>query len=320
MKLRGVALFLLVLLVFISSVAAQSPQDVGDNTRLFSSGHWVSGEFLTFYESAADPERLFGDPITEVLVNPLLDNIKVQFFQRVRMDYDPTKPAGQRISLANLGTWLYDETERGLPVNLSVNTPLCRHFPEKDKYVCYGFLQFYDRYNGKVYFGEPVSNVEYVNNRLVQYFEHVRFEWRNEMPPNEKVVITEIGQMGFNLSYDNPDLLKGVDIPNSPIVPNVKAFVGSPILASGEVQQINIIVRDQYSQAIPGSDVEVTAIFPDGVRMNFRVKQPTNEDGLTQISFPVENVTPNQVVEIEVTAQTPNGLECKGKTWFRIWW
>jgi hypothetical protein len=97
-------------------------------------------------------------------------------------------------------------------------------------------LQFYDRHNGKAIFGEPISNVEYVNDHLVQYFEHVRLEWRNEMPANEKVVLTEIGRLSFDLKYDDPTLLKGVSIPNVPITPNVKAFVANPLIATGQQQ------------------------------------------------------------------------------------
>jgi hypothetical protein len=321
MKLPRGYLILLAVLVMFSSVSAKHRQENREDPKRFpSTGHQVSGEFLDFYYSVDDPDRLFGDPITEVVPDPIRVNILNQYFERVRMDYDPSKPVGQRVSLADLGTWLYDETQRGLPVNLQVNTPLCRHFPKTDKYVCFGFLQFYDRHNGEKIFGEPVSDVEFVNNRLVQYFEHVRLEWRNEMPVNQKVVLTEIGRIGFDLWQDNPKLLDRVFIPNVPIAPVVKAFVAHPLLAAGGQQEINIIVRDQFFRPIPDSQIELTVIYPNKDKIHLRVNQPTDSDGLTHTTFAVDKISPNQVVEIEVTAQTPGGRECSGRTWFRIWW
>jgi hypothetical protein len=321
MKLQRGILFLLTILVVFSGVSAKNYQDTKEDPKRFpSTGHQVSGEFLDFYYSVDDPERIFGDPITEVIKDPIRDGILNQYFERVRMDYDPTKPAGQRVSLANLGSWLYDETQRGLPVNLPVNNPLCRYFPVTDKYVCFGFLQFYDHYDGERIFGQPVSNVEYVNNRLVQYFEHVRMEWRNEMPVNQKVVLTEIGRIGFDLGQDNPRLLERVFIPNVPVAPVVKAFVARPLLASGEQQQIFIIVRDQFLRPIPDAQVELILIYPDNSKVHIRVSPPTDADGMTNTVFSTLDVKPNQVIEVEVTAQTPGGRDCSGQTWFRIWW
>jgi hypothetical protein len=80
------------LLFLCTPVAAQSSQ-ADENIRLFSTGHRVSGEFLAFCNSVDDPERIFGEPITEVLQDPLHKNIQFQYFQRVRMDYDLSKPS-----------------------------------------------------------------------------------------------------------------------------------------------------------------------------------------------------------------------------------
>jgi hypothetical protein len=280
----------------------------------------VSGEILSFYNSFDDPERLFGNPITEAFEDPIRSNIQIQYFERVRMEYDPSKPAGERVTLADLGAWLYDETQRGEPVNVPVNNPLCRHFPKTDKDVCYGFLQLYDHYNGEKLFGQPISDVEFVNNRLVQYFERVRMEWRNEMPENHKVVITEIGRIDFDRRIGDARLLKPVFIPNIPPVPTVKAFVEHPLLANGNQQQVFVIVRDQFFRPIEGTQIEVTVVYSDGKSINLRMNQATNSDGYTKASFTVNNVSPNQVVELLVTARTPTGQETTGSTWFRIWW
>lgn len=309
------------ILVFFTSVSAMPRQGTTEDPKPFpETGHWVSGDILAFYYSFDDPERLFGNPITEAFPDPIRDNIQIQYFERVRMEYDPAKPSGHRVTLADLGSWLYDETQRGMAVNMPVNNPLCRHFPKTEKYVCFGFLQLYDRYNGEVLFGQPISDVEYVNNRLVQYFEHVRLEWRNEMPVNQKVVITEIGRIDFDRRIGNPMLLEPVFIPNVPAIPTVKAFVEHPLLANGNQQQLFVIVRDQFFRPIENAQVEVTVVYSDNNVVNLRMNQPTNADGFTKNTFTVNNVTPNQIVEIKVNVRTPTGQESDGSTWFRIWW
>lgn len=314
-------LLLLAILLIVSSLSAKPFQDIDQDPLPFpETGHWVSGEFLDFYQSVDDPRRIFGLPITEVFEDPLRSNIQIQYFERVRMELDPSKPEGERVSLANLGEWLYDETQRGTRVDIAVNNPLCRHFPKNDKYVCYGFLQLYDRYEGVKVFGEPVSDVEYVNNRLVQYFERVRMEWRNELPLNQKVVITEIGRIDYERRIGNSTPDKRVYFPKEPVQPSVRAFVDQPLLARGEDQKVFVLVRDQFFRPVEGARVEISLTSTGLDSININVPQPTNSDGLTYQSIKIPNVSPNQVIDIKVKVRTLDRTEGQGSTWFRIWW
>lgn len=283
-------------------------------------GYYVSGEFLDFYLSVDDPQRIFGLPITEVFPDPFRENIQIQYFERVRMELDPSMPVGQRIRLARLGKWLYDETQRGMAVDLPVNNSLCRYFPKNDKYVCYGFLQMYDRYDGAKYFGEPISNVEYVNNRLVQYFENVRMEWRNELPLNQKVVLTEIGRIDMERRVGDLGSHQRLIYPDYPTPPVVMAFVNRPLLAPNEDQIVYILVRDEYSRPIKGAQVEITISIGGKDPMNISVRHATDKDGLTQETIKIPNASPNQVIDIRARAKTPEQTEGEGATWFRIWW
>jgi hypothetical protein len=319
MVFRRVSIFIIAFLVVASSVFASSSQ-AADTFLYERTGHWVTGEFLNYYHSVDDPDRIFGGPITEVLPDPLRPNIQVQYFERVRMDYDPTRPVGQRVRLADLGSWMYRGSESGTPVNIPVNSPLCKLFPKNNKYVCFGFLQLYERYHGQELFGEPVSDVELVNDRLVQYFERVRMEWRNEMPVNQKVVLTEIGRINFDNRVGNPELLKPVNAPNLPVTPALSSFVARPLLAANNQQVVFVIVRDQYGKPIPDAQVEITIVYSDQRQDNIRVNQPTNLDGFTVANFQVNDVQPNQVIDVKVKAVTPAGAIANGATWFRIWW
>jgi hypothetical protein len=318
MPQRRTWVIFLTVLVLLTSISAAPAQQ--EDTRFFEeTGHWVSGEFLEFYDSIPDAERLFGDPITEPLDDPLRDGISIQYFERVRLDYDPSKPAGKRVSVADLGLWLHDETQRGDPAGFSTNTPMCRQFTNRH-FVCYAFLQMYDRNNGQSLFGQPVSDAEYINNRLVQYFEHVRMEWRTEMPVGQRVVLTEIGQIAFQNGIGNPELLKPVPIPDYLRQLQVQVFVSRPVAASGEQQKVYVLVRDQYLKPVPDAQVIVTLTYPDGTPDSRRADVLTNTDGVTQAAFTIDEVEPNQTIQVDVEVVLTNGPKGEGSTWFRTWW
>ena len=72
-------------------------------TRYFEeTEHNVSGEFLRFFD-AYGGRAIFGYPLTRVLTEK---GRQVQYFQRARMELDPSQPAGQRVALGKLGVEL----------------------------------------------------------------------------------------------------------------------------------------------------------------------------------------------------------------------
>jgi hypothetical protein len=218
---------LLLGLAGLSSSAAQK----SDSQYFPQYGHWVRGEFLDLYNSASDPARLFGAPITGVFNDPLRPGIQIQYFERARM------------------------------------------------------------------------------------------EWRNEMPTGQKVVLTELGQIDFDHRVANPSLLRAEPSDNVKLIePKVYAFTAHPLMASGQKQQIYVLVRDQYDQPLPGTQVMITVVYPDGHSENRRPQAFTDADGVTQDSFIVENVEPNQVVQVNVEADISGDLKGAASTWFRIWW
>jgi hypothetical protein len=318
-----VTLCVLAFLLLVSSFSAAPMQQNEERQYFPETGHWVGGEFLAFYRSLPEEERsrIFGAPITEVLPDNLRQGFQFQYFERVRMDYDPSEPQGQRISLAPIGEYVYNGGQGGLPAEFSVNTPMCRLFTSTDKYVCYAFLQLYDRLDGPVLFGQPISNAEYVNDRLVQYFQNVRMEWRGEMPEGKRVVLTEIGRIDFDRRVGNANLLRPVPIPEMRLKEiQVRVFAGRSVISVGEQQQLYVLVHNQYMEPLPDAQVTVSIRYPDGRSFNYRLDEQTNQDGLTRVAFEVESARPNQVVSITAEAEIPNGPKGKASTWFRIWW
>lgn len=282
-------------------------------------GHWVRDDFLKLYHSVKDPQRIFGYPITSVFPDRVRPGIQIQYFERARMEYDPTKPADQRVSLANLGEFVYKEDQPGAEADYSTSG-MCRRFPN-GKLVCYAFIQFYDANDGPVVFGQPISNAESVDGHIVQYFERARMEWRTEMPANQKVVLTELGQIDFDRHIGDNSLLKPDPSNEVQLVElQVYAFTAHPLVAAGQEQQIFVYVRDQFGNPLPNIPVMLTILTPGKQAESRRPAGYTNADGVTQDKFTVDNVQPNQVVQVTVEADIAQDLKGTAETWFRTWW
>lgn len=312
-----------ILILLLTSLAAQPVQQTtGDGSWSFSeSDYTVSGEFLDFYRQTDNYLLLFGFPITEEVDHPVLPGVKSQYFQRARMDLYPNEPEGQRVRLATLGVWLYDETLRGKPADLPYVPGVCRLFEARNIPVCYDFLKFYDEHDGAVYFGEPIAPMEKLaNNRIVQYFERARLEWWPENPPGMRVKLTDVGKM----DCDNRCPIKLPPDPDNVPRPTltqliVHAFTARPLVSPNSTQTIYVIVQNQLFQPQSGVLVTLSLRMPDGQFVNHRLDE-TNVKGLSMIELPVGAYKPNQIVEVNVEVEVPQGPEAKTNTYFRIWW
>lgn len=294
-----------------------------DGRFFVETGHWVSGPFLEYYESVPDPLLILGYPLTEQMAHPIRQGVIIQFFQRARLELNTNvSEAQQEVNLAPLGEWLYSSTGRGELANFAMATNACRTFPESGIPVCYAFLQFYDGNNGAVYFGEPVSQPEIIDGRLVQYFERARMEWRPEMPNGQRVALTDLGRLDFDLTIGNDAYTEPlIGIPEAQLVDiRAHAFAEHPLIGSGERQTVFVVVVDQYMRPVADAQVMVTVRMPNGSVENLRPDRATNEDGFTQVDFSIPEIEPNQVVEIQAEANVINGPQDLTTTWFRVWW
>lgn len=307
-------LMLVGMLGWVSSSAVQA-QD-SDSVYIPETGHWLWGEFLRTYNSAPDPLLYFGYPITDDFIDPITKS-HVQYFEKARFDLVET-PEGPKVQIAPLGQLLHEE---GNPLaDIPGEGPTCRLF--KSGYsVCYAFLQYYDAFLGETYFGMPLSEVEVVDGRYVQYFDHARMEWWPDRPSGQRVVLTELGRVYFDKVVANPDLLK----PSPPATsagnllnPQVKVFTLKSRIGVSESQTVFVIVQDQYTRAIEGAQVGVTLGFPDNTREFYRLPE-TNEFGISQFTFTTPDLPVRSVVNIlaEISIRGEHG---SGLSWFRIWW
>ena len=308
----GIILLIAVALGASSGASAQS----SDSIYVAETGHWIWGDFLHLYNSSTDPLLLFGYPITDDFTDPVIDT-RVQYFQKVRFDLVDTIQ-GQQVQIAPLGKLLYHP---GAPLaDIAQEGPTCRVF-ESGFSVCYAFLQFYDANNGGVYFGNPISNVEVIDGRYMQYFDNVRMEWWPDRPSGQRVILTDFGRLYFDKYIGNPDLLKPDPPANSAgdlIKPIARAFVLHSLIGVGESQTIFVIAQDQYLRPLDGAQVGVTLSFPDGTSEFYRLNE-TNEFGISQFTFNAANLPTRSVVNVSAEI-TLRGETAVGTSWFRLWW
>lgn len=317
-NLRRVALivFSLVLLIGFTTIPGSVSAQGSDSVYVPETGHWIRGEFLKEYNSVSDPLLYFGYPITDDFLDTVT-NQQEQYFQKARFDLVDT-PNGPQVQLAHLGSLLHENNDQ--LANIAEDGPTCRRFSNGFS-VCYAFLQFYDAYNGSAYFGLPISKLEVIDGRYVQYFEDARMEWWPERAAGERVVLTDLGRVYFDKIAANPDLLKpnlALNAQGKLANPVVRVFAQKALIGAGEQQIVDVVVQNQYLQAMPGAQVGLTITLPDGTSQFYRLPE-TNQYGFSQITLPVPSLDAQSVVQLNAEV-TIDGESAEGSGWYRIWW
>jgi len=286
------------------------------NTRYFSeTGHNVTGEFLTFYNSNPNATFLYGYPITEQFISK--DGKTVQYFQRARFEYFADLVEGQRVQLTALGRETY--TSAG---SVNVDNPFaCRIYVETGFSVCFAFLEFFDQYGGTAQFGFPISGFEYHENKLVQYFEKTRIEWQPWMLEGQRVAISDLGRVYFDKVGEDPALLAPVSpIDNAPKLITslqVRAFALKAVTLANDEQVFFVIVQDQNSQTIANATCTAVVHWPSGLSDSTVIT--TNNNGVAIISLRFENQPYGSLIYTNVTC-TYDILSATTTTSFRIWY
>ena len=321
MKLFRIALVPVIVigmvLAYFHPVTAQSSgSQTTDSVYVSETGHWIWGEFLRMYNSVSDPLLYFGYPITDDFTDPVTKQ-HVQYFEKARFDLVETDD-GVRVKIAPLGTLLHED---GVPLaDIPNEGPTCRAFSSGYS-VCYAFLQFYDAYDGQDHFGKPVSSLEVVNGRYVQYFEYARMEWWPEKPAGQRVVLSDLGRIYFDKVVADPQLLKASppsNIAGNLLNPQVHVFARNALIGEGDQQVIFVVVQDQYLRPMAKSQVSVTLKYPDQSREVYRLPE-TNEFGISQFSFPVPKFKVGEIIRVQAEV-TLRDETADGTTWFRLWW
>jgi hypothetical protein len=173
-------------------------------TRFFpETGHSLAGEFRTYYEthgiefgdrgiSARESLGLFGYPVSEPFdeVNPETGQVvRVQYFERARMELHPANPPAYRVLLGRLGvsSYLKRYGQVAIPNPNPTTVPtVCQLFAETSYPLCPPLRTFWQRSGGLPVFGFPITaaadevSVTDGKTYLTQWYERERLEYHPE--------------------------------------------------------------------------------------------------------------------------------------------
>jgi hypothetical protein len=276
-------------------------------------GHSVGGEFLRYYNSAADPQLVFGYPITEQMISR--DGKTVQYFQRARFELGTDSSGAPQVHLTPIGQALYTP---GQPQNVA--NPLACQFVNATGFpVCFQFLDFYRHHGGPDRFGIPISPMELHDGVLVQYFESARFEWRTE-GFRGRVVPTDLGRIYFDVLAEDPAQRSPIPPQDAAINPvlalRVRAYVAKSITRTSGEQAVYVIVRNQTNRPVSNASGAATITLADGTKQ--AINFTTDARGVALIAFSFNHQIAGEMVPIEISVLYQN-LSATTRTSFRIW-
>jgi hypothetical protein len=307
-ELRRLGILLVLLSLFTLPRGMGHAQAPESEQYFPETGHTVKGEFLRFYRNAADPQLIYGLPITEQFTSR--DGKTVQYFEHARLELNGS------VQLTPLGQATY---EPGNPIDIN-NPAACKTFQTRYP-VCFAFLDFYQDHGGPAQFGSPISPFEIHENLIVQYFEKARFEWRADRPEGQRVVLSDLGRLYFNrLGEDQAQLrpIRPLDATISSILSiHARAFVKYAITQSSGQQTVYVLVQSQTGQPVAGANGMATIHFTDDRTEEYFFT--TNSSGLGSFSFNFENQAAGNLVPVEIVV-TYQGRADKTTTSFRIWY
>jgi len=260
--------YLIVIFTIIALTKESALAQTSERRQFFpDTGHTISGDFLIKFTSIPNPLEIFGQPITEQFFDQSTGRL-IQYFEKTRLELHPDEIPDLQVQLSVLGDYLY---EPGDTLITPSNSPACRYFPGTNYPVCYAFLDFFEANGGAAQFGYPISGFETHDGWISQYFNRARFEWHPERPSGERVVVSDLGMKYFSRSDADPALLQPITRDDENIVIlrsvsrlQVHAFTSIPIVRTGTLQSIAVIVRDQNLNPLNGAMVTVTITYPDG--------------------------------------------------------
>jgi acetyl esterase/lipase len=173
------------------------------NSRYFpETGKVVRGDLMRYWDSHGGLAQQ-GYPISEEIEEKSPTNGKtytVQYFERSVMERHPEAPAGHRVMLALLGTYLYKARyPHGAPDQQPNVSPGSVLFAQTGHRLGGVFLQYWREHGGLAQQGYPISDELTEMNDLigtaytVQYFERAVFEYHPENPAPYNVLLSQLG-------------------------------------------------------------------------------------------------------------------------------
>jgi hypothetical protein len=313
------------LLVGVSATHAQPPDD---NCEYFAqTGHYVCDPFLQFHEARGGLD-IFGYPLTEAFEDPAR-GLRVQYFQRARMEWHPQNPEPYTVQLGLLIDELGYRFPAAGPGQIRSNGAFHHYFAETGHVVSYAFLDYFREKGGLDIFGYPRSEFLSEDGYRVQYFQRARMEWHPEDSSGPRMRLTNVGEIylerfGLPGDYDDPlpppsrpGDTEAATLESTVTALEVSASVRHIITGRTGEQTVFVYATDQRQGSVEGVAVSMVVHYRSGdQRYEF---EPTDASGFTGHSFDILPAPPGRKVVVDVTA-TYGGLTSHTQTFFLPWW
>lgn len=287
-------------------------------------GHTVQGDFLDFFDARGGLET-FGYPITEPFVER---GLRVQYFQKARIEAHPDNPDPYKIQLGLLGDELkYRQAKVSRPLFPSRRR---FYFSETGHLLSYAFLDYFKEHGGVDIFGYPISEMYYENGRIVQYFQRLKMEWH----PDDRTTPVRIGNLGevyvnvYRERIDPSALQQVVDSarPHTEEPTKYSHITGMRVTVSlrysvmGKrgTQVVSVLVTDDNGNPLHGAKVEIFLTNSSGQILGSNRELLTDSRGFVKANITVMGGNTGEPVIVRATA-TYDSLIKSGENLFLIW-
>lgn len=275
----------------------------------------VATEFETFYREFGG-SRIFGEPITQAF-QIMEDGPTIQYFQTMRLE-----SAGEEaVVIYPLGEWAIEGLAELTPAITPQDSP-SRYFEETDQTIQDEFWAFYETFHGERLLGPPISPQLNEGGVRVQYFRNGRLEWRPELPVEQRIQVSLLGQAHFDaeMSFIYRQTVLAQPVPSaglSQVI--VEATVQAPILYGGEQQTVYVTVRTPEGKPVQGIDVDVLVSHDDRETM-IDLGQTDDVGKIVQVLV-LEEIVPGEDVDLNIRVFDADG-RVVGSTMlrFKTWW
>jgi hypothetical protein len=317
-----------VALLLASRMSIAHSQSPGENCEYFAeTDHYVCDEFLEFFETRGELE-IFGYPLTEAFDDPVR-GLRVQYFQRARMELHPYNPEPYRVQLGLLGDELgYSFPPVNPPSGPAFNNSLRHYFGRTGHIVSHSFLRYFREHGGLDIFGYPRSEFLDEDGLVVQYFQRARMEWHPDDLSGAEIRLTNLGEVYLErFGIPGPGLgdrwelvTDTINIENLDLVTKLEidASVRHVITGRQGEQTVFVYVTDQLGRPLSGVIVSTTVGYPSD-EIPYPCDAPTDDKGFTKLDFDMGDAFPGRNVVIDVTA-TYGDLTSTTQAFYLPWW
>lgn len=297
------------------------PKSSVQETRTAEKNHQyeVSEIFLEIHDSVNNPEVIFGKPISHAYTNPNNGSLS-QYFENIRLETMTDGHGHISVAVSDLGSQLNDAVGK----EMLIIDEKCTHFGDNEIPICHEIRKFYEKNNGEVLFGEPVSHVFEQNARYYQYFTNVCLIWE---PLANVVTLAPLGDTYLSsrepLRYtitdsSYPELM--IVEKEQPSELNVLYSVEHPFISPHWEQTVTVFVTNEDGEPVENASISAWVILPNGHYEIYRPEE-TNRDGISSFTIPAlanTGVERDDLVKMRIEVDADGNF---GQVigWFRIW-